>query len=294
MPTIDILLPGFALDTDQGYPAFCGVFLVRGPDAAGRPRNILVDAAHVGRRPFLWTALAEHGLSADDIDTVVLTHAHWDHVQNIDLFPSATLVLHPDERRYAHTPHANDWATPAWTGLLLEQLPVREVLDGEELIPGVAVLALPGHSPGSIGLVVDTEAGRATITGDALHFAYVATTGRNPLVFWDADQAEHSIRRILDVSDVIYPGHDRPFRLAPDGAIDYLAPFALTLTGIRPDTTGLGFADSSARPSWVMPGIQEQLALYEKNADDSRRRISRVPRVVRPVPAPRAAGPGSG
>ncbi|WP_328883283.1 MBL fold metallo-hydrolase [Streptomyces sp. NBC_00299] len=292
MPTIDILLPGFAIDTDQGYPAFCGVFLVRGPDSAGRHRNILVDAAHVGRRPFLWNALAAHGLGAEDIDTVVLTHAHWDHVQNIDLFPQATLVLHPDERRYAHTPHANDWATPAWTGLLLEQLPVREVTDGEEIIPGVDVIGLPGHSPGSIGVVVQTERGRATITGDALHFAYVALTKRNPLVFWDADQAARSIERVLTVSDVVYPGHDRPFRLTSDAGIDYLEPFALTLTGLRPDTVGLRFADASARPLWVMPGVQEQATLYEKNADEIQRRINRVPKVVRSVP--REAGPAKG
>lgn len=292
MPTIDILLPGFAIDTDQGYPAFCGVFLVRGPDAAGRHRNILVDAAHVGRRPFLWNALAAHGLDAEDIDTVVLTHAHWDHVQNIDLFPQATLVLHPDERRYAHTPHANDWATPAWTGLLLEQLPVREVTDGEEIIPGVDVIGLPGHSPGSIGVVVQTERGRAAITGDALHFAYVALTKRNPLVFWDADQAARSIERVLTVSDVVYPGHDRPFRLTSDAGIDYLEPFALTLTGLRPDTVGLRFADASSRPLWVMPGVQEQATLYQKNADEIQRRITRVPKVVRPVP--REAGPAKG
>ncbi|WP_191971779.1 MBL fold metallo-hydrolase [Streptomyces luteolifulvus] len=292
MPTIDILLPGFALDTDQGYPAFCGVFLVRGPDTAGRHRNILVDAAHVGRRPFLWNALAAHGLDAQDIDTVVLTHAHWDHVQNIDLFPNATLVLHPDERRYAHTPHANDWATPAWTGLLLEQLPVREVKDGEEIIPGVDIIGLPGHSPGSIGVIVQTDRGSATITGDALHFAYVARTKRNPLVFWDADLAARSIERVLTVSDVVYPGHDRPFRLTSEGGIDYLEPFALTLTGVRPHTRGLRFADASSRPEWVMPGVQEQRSLYAKNADDIQRRISRVPRVVRPVP--REAGPAQG
>ncbi|WP_158751337.1 MBL fold metallo-hydrolase [Streptomyces bicolor] len=292
MPTIDILLPGFAIDTDQGYPAFCGVFLVRGPDAAGRERNIIVDAAHVGRRPFLRNALARHGLTAEQIDTVVLTHAHWDHVQNIDLFPRATLVLHPDERRYAHLPHANDWATPAWTGLLLEQLPVREVTDGEEIIPGVGVIGLPGHSPGSIGIIVQTEHGHAAITGDALHFAYVARTKRNPLVFWDADQAAHSIERVLTVSDLVYPGHDRPFRLTAAGDIEYLAPFELTVTGLRPDDDGLTFADASARPLWVMPGIQEQRRLYEKSADDSRRRISRVPRVV--PRTPREAGPVNG
>ncbi|MFD9792744.1 MBL fold metallo-hydrolase [Streptomyces sp. NPDC059070] len=283
MPTIDILLPGFAIDTDQGYPAFCGVFLVRGADATGRRRTIVVDAAHVGRRPHLWAALAAHGLSAADVDTLVLTHAHWDHVQNIDLFPGAELLVHADERRYAHAPHANDWATPAWTGLLLEQLPVREVVDGESIVPGVRVIALPGHSPGSIGLLVETADGVAAITGDALHFAYVAQTRRNPLVFWDAELAARSIDRVVAESDLIYPGHDRPFRLTSDNSVDYLAPFALTVTGLRPDTEGLAFADGSARPVWVMPGVADQRTLYEKNADESRRRVARVPRVVGPV-----------
>ena len=65
-----------------------------------------------------------------------------------------------------------------------------------------------------------------------------------------------------------YPGRDRPFRLASRNAIDYLEPFALTLTGLRPDTDGLAFADGSARPLWVMPGIQDQRTMYEKNAEE--------------------------
>ncbi|WP_240139888.1 MBL fold metallo-hydrolase [Streptomyces sp. MUM 178J] len=286
MPTVDILLPGYAIDTDQGYPAFCGVFLIRGRAGTGERRNILVDAAHVGRRPFLWEALASHGLAAPDIDTVVLTHAHWDHVQNIDLFPHATLLIHAAERRYAHTPHANDWATPSWTGLLLEQLPIREVRDGHEVIPGVHILALPGHSPGSVGVVVETDAGRSVITGDALHFAQVARTRRNPLVFWDVEQAVRSIDRVVDLADVIYPGHDRPFRLTSRREIEYVEPFCLTVTGLRPDARGLTFADRSEHGTeWIMPGIGGQPALYEKNAQEIARRISRVSRIAPPAPA---------
>ena len=254
---IEVVLPGFGFTCDQGIPGFCAVVLIEGLDRAGRPTRILVDPAHVGRRPALSEALAARALSPADIDAVVLTHAHWDHVQNIDLFESAPLYLHPHERRYAHRPHRNDWATPQWTGAILERQEVREVEEGAELLPGVSVIELPGHSPGSIGVKVETERGLEIITGDALHFASVAKTGQNPLIFWSPEQARRSIQRVLAEADAIYPGHDRPFRLTSEGEIEYLAPFQMTITGLTPATPGLQFS-MAPRPIWIMPGIEEQ------------------------------------
>ena len=147
----------------------CQVTLIEGPGLNGAPVRILVDPAHVGRRMVLVEALASRGLTPADIDMVVLTHAHWDHVQNVDVFAHAPVCLHPRERRYSDGPHPNDWATPAWTGAILERMQVREIAEGDELIPGVGVLDLPGHSPGSIGITVQNEQGLSLITGDAVH-----------------------------------------------------------------------------------------------------------------------------
>lgn len=255
-PTIDVLLEGFGINTNTGLAALCAVFLVEGHDESGRPTRILIDPAHVGRRTFLWDALAHRGLAVSDIDMVVLTHGHWDHVQNIDAFEGAPVCLHPDERRYCRRPHPNDWATPAWTGAMLERMNIREVSDGDELIPGVGVLALPGHTAGSIGVTVRNSQGLSLISGDALHYASVALDRANPLVFWNADQAVASIERALDMADVIYPGHDQAFRLTA-GQIDYLRPFSLTITGTSRDKPGLEF-DTSRPAPWVMPGIEEQ------------------------------------
>ena len=58
-PTIDVVMQGYAFGTNTGLPALCGVFLIEGPDANGRPTRILVDPAHVGRRPFLWEAAGQ-------------------------------------------------------------------------------------------------------------------------------------------------------------------------------------------------------------------------------------------
>jgi N-acyl homoserine lactone hydrolase len=256
-PRIDIVLDGFAINTSAGLAAMCEVVLIEGVGADGRAARILVDPAHVGRRTFLLEALASRGLTPGDIDMVVLTHAHWDHVQNIDLFAHAPVYLHPDERRYCERPHANDWATPAWTLDILQRVRTREIADGDELIPGVGVVDLPGHSAGSIGITVQNEQGLSLITGDALHYASVALSRQPPLVFWSAEEAQASIDRVVRLADVIYPGHDRPFRLTAEREVEYLRDFSLTITGTPPDQPGLGFYPKTREP-WVMPGIEDQ------------------------------------
>jgi N-acyl homoserine lactone hydrolase len=256
-PRIDVLLEGFGINTNTGLAALCAVVLIEGQDANGKPTRILLDPAHVGRRTFLWDALAQRGLQASDIDMVVLTHAHWDHVQNIDAFGGAPLYLHPREREYCQEPHPNDWATPAWTGAMLERADIKEIAEGDELIPGVGVLDMPGHTAGSIAITVQNEQGLSLITGDALHYASVAQTRKNPLVFWNEAEALHSIDRALAVADIIYPGHDQAFRLTKDGEIEYVRPFELTIVGTTADRPGLHFEPNGPAP-WTMPGIEDQ------------------------------------
>ena len=60
--------------------------------------------------------------------------------------------------------------------------------------------------------------------------------------------------KALAAADVIYPGHDRPFRLS-GGEPEYLAPFALTITNLAPDREGLRF-DPAAPAPWTMPGAE--------------------------------------
>ena len=251
MPKIDVLLHGFPFRTDQGIPGFCSSLLVEGE------KRTLIDVGHVGRRTTLQQALEDRGLGYDDIDVTVMSHAHWDHSQNFDLFKNTPMLVHPWERKYAHHPHPNDWATPAWSGAMVEFQPdIVEVEEGYEIEPGVRIIHTPGHSPGSITVLVDTDDGVCAVTGDVLHYANVALTKTNPLVFWNERDATKSINRILYEADVIYPGHDRSFRLV-NGEIEYLEPMKLTLAGVHPDEPGVEF-DTTPRPPWVMPGVEDQ------------------------------------
>ena len=78
MVKIDVLLEGQRFKSRQGVVGYCSVLLFE-----GRQRT-LFDVGHVGRRVVLLEALEQRGLSPADIDTVVLSHAHWDHAQNLD------------------------------------------------------------------------------------------------------------------------------------------------------------------------------------------------------------------
>jgi N-acyl homoserine lactone hydrolase len=246
MPRVDTVLQGFTVGTDQGLLGFCTVTLIRGS------RNILVDAAQVGRRQVLLQRLSALGVAPNDIDVVFLTHAHWDHILNMDLFPNAEFLIHPAEREYAKHPHEHDWATPKYTSLILESYRLREVQEGQEIDEGVQVIDTPGHTPGSISLLVQSPDGRAALCGDTMHNSWSAVSGLPRLVFWDVEKAKASIRKILDRSDVVYPGHDRPFRLVA-GRVHYVERTGIKIFGLPQPGDGEG-------PHGITYGLEPPMA----------------------------------
>jgi N-acyl homoserine lactone hydrolase len=257
---LDTLLQGYRIGTDHGDIAFCGVNLVEGRDEAGDLKRIIVDTGHTGRRPALEDELRRRGLTGADIDMVVCTHAHWDHIENLNMFRRAQIVLHHRERRYITSPHRNDYACPDWVNALIGsyQDRVREVEEGTRLLPGVEVVDAPGHSAGTIAVKVDTQDGVAMITGDSIQNSTVARERRNALVFWSDELATRTIDKLVTLADVIYPGHDQAFRIDARGNVEYVHAFQLTLTQTAPDQPGLSFDPSIELKQTIMPGIEEQ------------------------------------
>ena len=253
MPRIDVLADGYPLTTDAGTLAYCSILLIEGE------KRLVFDSGHVGRRNLLLSRLAARGLGPQDIDLVLLSHAHWDHVQNCDLFENATILLHPHERLYASRPHRNDWATPRWTGTVLETLRLQEAGEGYEVMPGCRVIELPGHSAGTIGLEVETDAGRCWVVSDALPNGRAALTGKVSYIFWNQALAEASVKRCLAADALLYPGHDRPFRVRDGEAVYASEAQPLTVHGAGPGTPAVRFEENPlAPPPHVMAGIEEQ------------------------------------
>lgn len=103
--------------------------------------------------------LALTGTKPEDIKTVVLSHLHLDHAGNIHLFEHADVYVHQKDFEYGQTlVHLSP--DPAAHGAYVKadlEVPVKQyhlVEKDMELVPGVELITLPGHTPGILGLVV--------------------------------------------------------------------------------------------------------------------------------------------
>ena len=158
-----------------------------------------------------------------------MTHLHWDHVENLDLFTNAEILTPQLELEYARNPRPGDWGTPPYVHSILEGMRVVPLQDVEqELFPGVRTLCLPGHSIGLQGLVVETQNGHAVLASDALWSARDATRGVPDVAFFDPAKAQASLDRALSAGDIFFPGHDRPFRLR-NSVVHYEAQYRYNL-----------------------------------------------------------------
>src|SRR5918911_5004913 len=220
MPRVDLVVPGFTIRSDQTRLGLSTVTLVRGQ------RTTVVDAAIYGRRTWIVERLRALGVAPEQVDSLVLTHLHWDHMQNFDLFPNATIYVHPAELEYAKG--RADWATMRYVGAALTERKVEAVTEGDEIEPGVCVLDTPGHTGGSMSLVVDTPEGAVGIVGDALPNARMALRRKPYLIFADERAAEASGEKIVSQCQILYCGHDRPFRfVAGPQRVEYLVPASI-------------------------------------------------------------------
>jgi glyoxylase-like metal-dependent hydrolase (beta-lactamase superfamily II) len=215
---ITLLFTGCPAVADGFWVGASTVALCR---AAGR--TILFDTGPYAYRPLLLGRLKRLGLTPADIDTVVLSHLHWDTATNADLFRNAEIVVHERELAYADRPAAHDWATPPYMARALRKLRLKPVGAECDIAPDVRLVELPGHTPGSIGLLV----GREILAGAAVDNARDAARGRVALWFSDSALADASLAKALRSADVVYPGHDRPFRVGPP--IAYLGDYALRI-----------------------------------------------------------------
>jgi N-acyl homoserine lactone hydrolase len=186
-------------------------------------RTLLFDTGPYAYRPILQGRLKKLGVDPGEIDTVILSHVHWDTAANADLFPNADIVLHEKELAYAETPGSHDADTPGYVGRALRRLRLRPVTGEQDIAAGVRLVELPGHSPGSIGALV----GNALLAGDAVTCAGDAAAGAIRYQRGYDERATQSLARAMTLAEIIYPGHDRPFRIGPP--IAYLDDYAIRI-----------------------------------------------------------------
>ena len=169
---------------------------------------ILFDVGHYCNRVTLLEGLARQGMKTDDVKAVFLSHLHFDHCNNIDLFPNAKILVSRKEWDYAENPHKEDMFIP-W--MVKEQLRKHdlELIDGEDRITnGVHYFPAPGHTPGSFALKLDTgKTGCVVIAGDALKYPKEAVNRKCDMAFDTIAAGTATIEKILGMADRIVPGH---------------------------------------------------------------------------------------
>lgn len=192
------------VDTGTGDPEFTakhhGYDLVRPPEQ--EPRAVLervgVDPAEVG--------------------TVINTHLHWDHCSNNDMFSNARIVVQKMELQYAVDPLEPHLAAfervpgilPPWVRAMDRITTVRGDV---EIMPGLSVVHLPGHTPGSQGVLVQGKESRYLLAGDCVD-THANWAGDDRLshipsgAFTDLHAYMDSFSKIERLDCVVIPSHD--------------------------------------------------------------------------------------
>ena len=232
MANIEVLTYGFSFNSDQGSFGMSTNSLV----TVGN-QTILVDTGPSSRRAWLFRALESKNLTPDDIDVVILTHMHWDHCQNTDMFRNARVLVHPTELDYARNPNRADFAVAQYMADMVDKMKVELVSEGDRITEGISIVETPGHTIGHISVAVSAGGENVLIAGDALPDSGTVARGLPTNVFYDVEDARSSVEKMLASSKIFYPGHDRPFRLEGD-QISYLeGPFNIEVIN---STEGLG------------------------------------------------------
>lgn len=208
---------------DGPMPLDYFVWLVR-----GRGRELVVDtgfsAATAARRGRAHLRCPTEGLSmlgveASAVKDVVITHLHYDHVGNFDLFPAAIFHLQDEELSYATGRHMSH---PVFSGAFdVEDVVgmVRNVYRGRvrfhegdaELCPGISLHLIGGHTRGLQVVRVATRGGWLVLASDASHFyANMEQERPFPIVYSVADMVRGyaRLRELAESPAHIIPGHD--------------------------------------------------------------------------------------
>jgi len=175
----------------------CNTYLIDGP------ARILIDPGHARLFGHVEAGLRQLGLDYDDIDLVLTTHCHPDHVEAVRLFK---------DRRTLFGVHETDYVLMKEMGRMLgasldpeAYVPAFFLEEGDLIIKGLEfqIIHTPGHSPGSVSLYWPEQ--KALFTGDVI---FREGLGRVDLPGGDGSTLKKSIKRLSELKvERLLPGH---------------------------------------------------------------------------------------
>ena len=170
------------LNTNQGVSFNLACFLIKSDG-----HTIAVDTG-LGPKPTPETPWGEllndmkaHGISPENVDMVVMTHAHRDHIgwnllskdgKYTPTFPNAQYYVSAKDWEACHDPALIEDRFPnapecVWP---LEDLGVLNLMENDHGITSeITALATPGHTPGHMSLLISSQGENGLVLGDVLH-----------------------------------------------------------------------------------------------------------------------------
>ncbi|XP_023022513.1 metallo-beta-lactamase domain-containing protein 1 [Leptinotarsa decemlineata] len=190
---LKVLFEGYSKFVDGKYLANCSCVLIKSTP------NIVIDTLTSWDDEKLLSALKEENISCDDIDYVVCTHGHSDHVGCNHLFKKAVHIVG------FSISHKDCYFTEP------------DFHSGEEFVINrkVKVIPTPGHTLQDVSVVVDTDNGVVAVTGDLFEkFEDLEDAGIWKSAGSDSEELQEINRRkILKLADFIVPGHGPMFKV---------------------------------------------------------------------------------
>ncbi len=158
--------------------------------------------------------LKQLGIDGASIEHIIVSHLHFDHLSStVDLFSNAKLYLQRKEYETAVNP-PHPWFVAAYLPGIVERLDgdLRKrlaLLDGDtDILPGLEVILLGGHTPGLQGVYLRTDRGKTCLTSD-LCFHYRNFEQDIPIgLASNLVEVYEGMARIRAEADVVVPNHD--------------------------------------------------------------------------------------
>ena len=157
------------------------------------PVNILVDTGNHEIEKNLLSALKKEGLKLSDINYVIITHHHPDHVANKHIFRGAIIT---------------DWLTSYKKDRFIVDF---DILAKKKNIisPNVYIIPTPGHSDDACSVIVNTAKGLIAVSGDL----FVTKQVEKNIYVSDQKEYKKSAKKVLAMVDYIIPGHGGIFKV---------------------------------------------------------------------------------